>query len=52
VGENTVFACLQPFLGDTAAALDRRGARMIQAPFPFGEEGTTLGSRPSPTNSA
>jgi len=42
VGEGTVFACLQPFLGDTAAALARRGARMIQAPFPFGEEGTTL----------
>jgi light-independent protochlorophyllide reductase subunit N len=42
VGPNTVFACLQPFLGDTAAALERRGARMIQAPFPFGEEGTTL----------
>ncbi|MEM7721680.1 MAG: ferredoxin:protochlorophyllide reductase (ATP-dependent) subunit N [Pseudomonadota bacterium] len=42
VGDNTVFACLQPFLGDTAAALQRRGARMIQAPFPFGEEGTTL----------
>jgi light-independent protochlorophyllide reductase subunit N len=42
VGKNTVFACLQPFLGDTAAALGRRGARMIQAPFPFGEEGTTL----------
>ena len=42
VGSNTVFACLQPFLGDTAAALERRGARMIQAPFPFGEEGTTL----------
>ena len=42
IGPNTVFACLQPFLGDTAAALTRRGARMIAAPFPFGEEGTTL----------
>jgi light-independent protochlorophyllide reductase subunit N len=42
VGPNTVFACLQPFLGDTAAALTRRGAHHIQAPFPFGEEGTTL----------
>jgi light-independent protochlorophyllide reductase subunit N len=42
VGPNTVFACLQPFLGDTAAALERRGARMIPAPLPFGEEGTTL----------
>ena len=42
IGPNTVFACLQPFLGETAAALERRGARRIKAPFPFGEEGTTL----------
>jgi len=41
VGPNTVYALTQPFLGDTAAALDRRGARHIAAPFPFGEEGTT-----------
>ncbi len=41
VGPNTVFALTQPFLGDTHAALERRGARHIQAPFPFGEEGTT-----------
>jgi len=41
VGDNTVYALLQPFLSDTASALDRRGARMIGAPFPFGEEGTT-----------
>ena len=41
VGENTVFALTQPFLGDTHAALERRGARHIPAPFPFGEEGTT-----------
>jgi light-independent protochlorophyllide reductase subunit N len=41
VGPNTVFALTQPFLGDTAAALERRGARRIEAPFPFGEEGTT-----------
>jgi light-independent protochlorophyllide reductase subunit N len=40
-GPNTVFALTQPFLGDTHAALERRGARHIQAPFPFGEEGTT-----------
>jgi light-independent protochlorophyllide reductase subunit N len=42
VGPNTRYALLQPFLGDTAAALDRRGAQRIAAPFPFGEEGTTL----------
>jgi len=41
VGPNTVFALTQPFLGDTHAALERRGARHIPAPFPFGEEGTT-----------
>ncbi|RVT81971.1 ferredoxin:protochlorophyllide reductase (ATP-dependent) subunit N [Rhodobacteraceae bacterium CCMM004] len=41
VGPNTVFALTQPFLGDTHAALIRRGATCIAAPFPFGEEGTT-----------
>ncbi len=41
VGAETVFALVQPFLGDTHAALLRRGARHIAAPFPFGEEGTT-----------
>lgn len=42
VGPNTVFALVQPFLGDTHAALTRRGARGLAAPFPFGAEGTTL----------
>jgi light-independent protochlorophyllide reductase subunit N len=41
VGPNTVFALTQPFLGDTHAALVRRGATFIPAPFPLGEEGTT-----------
>ncbi|MEO0944055.1 MAG: ferredoxin:protochlorophyllide reductase (ATP-dependent) subunit N, partial [Pseudomonadota bacterium] len=41
VGPNTVFALAQPFLGDTHAALVRRGAQHIAAPFPFGEQGTT-----------
>ncbi len=41
IGENTIFALTQPFLGDTHAALERRGARHIAAPFPFGDEGTT-----------
>ncbi len=41
VGPNTVFALTQPFLGGTHAALERRGARHIPAPFPFGEEGST-----------
>ncbi|WP_371156098.1 ferredoxin:protochlorophyllide reductase (ATP-dependent) subunit N [Jannaschia sp. 2305UL9-9] len=42
VGPNTQYALLQPFLGDTSAELDKRGATRIAAPFPFGEEGTTL----------
>ena len=42
IGPNTRYALLQPFLGDAAAALDRAGATRIPAPFPFGEEGTTL----------
>ena len=41
VGPNTVFAAVQPFLGDTHAGLERRGARHLPAPFPFGDEGTT-----------
>ncbi len=41
VGPNTVFALVQPFLGDTHAALERLGARHIPAPFPFGAAGTT-----------
>ncbi len=41
IGPNTVFALTQPFLGGTHAALERRGARHVPAPFPFGEEGTT-----------
>ncbi|MEM7642725.1 MAG: ferredoxin:protochlorophyllide reductase (ATP-dependent) subunit N [Pseudomonadota bacterium] len=42
VGPNTRYALLQPFLGETAAELDKRGAKRVAAPFPFGEEGTTL----------
>ena len=41
VGDGTVVALTQPFLGDTLGALERRGARHLPAPFPFGEEGTT-----------
>ncbi len=42
VGPNTRFALVQPFLGDALDALQKRGARHIPAPFPFGAEGTTL----------
>jgi light-independent protochlorophyllide reductase subunit N len=41
VGPNSRFLLAQPFLGDTAKALEDRGATHIAAPFPFGEEGTT-----------
>ncbi len=41
IGPNTCFALVQPFLGDTAEALESRGAKRIVAPFPFGEQGTT-----------
>jgi len=42
VGPNTRFLLAQPFLADTAAALERRGAQWLSAPFPLGVEGTTL----------
>ena len=41
VGPNTLFLLAQPFLADTARALEERGARRIGAPFPLGAEGTT-----------
>lgn len=41
VGRLTRYLLAQPFLADTARALDERGARRIAAPFPLGEEGTT-----------
>ena len=42
IGPNTRFLLAQPFLADTAAALERRGAQWLSAPFPLGVEGTTL----------
>ncbi len=41
IGSNTSFALVQPFLGDTAEALEGSESKRIEAPFPFGEEGTT-----------
>jgi light-independent protochlorophyllide reductase subunit N len=41
IGPNTAFILAQPYLGATAQALERRGARWIPALFPLGEEGTT-----------
>ena len=42
VGPNTRYLQAQPFLGDTASALEKRGASRLPAPFPLGVEGTTL----------
>ncbi|MEM6621497.1 MAG: ferredoxin:protochlorophyllide reductase (ATP-dependent) subunit N [Pseudomonadota bacterium] len=41
IGPGTKYILAQPFLNETASALDRRGAQRIAAPFPFGAEGTT-----------
>jgi light-independent protochlorophyllide reductase subunit N len=41
IGKGTRYLLAQPFLGETAQALERRGARHLPAPFPLGEEGTT-----------
>ena len=40
-GRDTRFLLAQPFLADTARALEARGATRIAAPFPLGAEGTT-----------
>lgn len=42
VGPNTRLLLAQPFLADTARALQARGATLLPAPFPLGVEGTTL----------
>ncbi len=42
VGANTRLLLAQPFLADTARALQARGAVLLGAPFPLGVEGTTL----------
>lgn len=41
IGPNTRFLLAQPFLADTARALETRGAQRLAAPFPLGVEGTT-----------
>jgi len=41
VGPNTRLLLAQPYLGETAKALERRGAQLLPALFPLGEEGTT-----------
>ena len=41
LGASTRFLLAQPFLAETARALETRGARRLDAPFPLGVEGTT-----------
>ena len=41
VGPASHFLLAQPFLADTARALELRGATRLSAPFPLGAEGTT-----------
>jgi light-independent protochlorophyllide reductase subunit N len=41
VGPNTRFLLAQPFLGDTARALEERCATRLSSIFPLGAEGTT-----------
>jgi light-independent protochlorophyllide reductase subunit N len=41
VGPRASFLLAQPFLADTARALEERGAQRLLAPFPLGVEGTT-----------
>ncbi len=41
VGPDTLYLLAQPFLADTARALEARGATRLPAPFPLGIEGTT-----------
>lgn len=40
IGPQTRFLLAQPFLGDTAKALESRGATRIASPFPLGAEGS------------
>ena len=42
VGPGTKVLLAQPFLSGTARALVHRGAELIQAPYPFGVEGSRL----------
>ncbi len=40
IGKDTRILLAQPFLGETARALLARGATLIEAPYPFGVEGS------------
>lgn len=40
IGASTFMLLAQPFLGDTARALEARGVRRLESVFPFGAEGS------------
>jgi light-independent protochlorophyllide reductase subunit N len=40
IGPGTTVLAAQPFVGETIAALQKQGARILKAPYPFGVEGT------------
>jgi light-independent protochlorophyllide reductase subunit N len=42
IGPGTRYLLAQPFLSDTAKALEERGATRVDAPFPLGAEGSRL----------
>jgi len=41
VGPNTLLLPAQPYVGDAVRLLFARGAQLLEAPYPFGAEGTT-----------
>jgi light-independent protochlorophyllide reductase subunit N len=45
IGPGTRVLLAQPFLSETARALQARGAQLIQAPYPFGVEGSAAWMR-------
>ncbi len=49
LGPDTRYLLAQPFLGETAMALEGRGARRLDALFPFGAQGTTSWLRAAAT---
>jgi light-independent protochlorophyllide reductase subunit N len=49
VGPNTLLLLAQPFNGEAVRALVARGAKVLQATYPFGAEGTTAWLRAAAT---
>jgi light-independent protochlorophyllide reductase subunit N len=41
IGPNTVLLPAQPYVGEAVRALQARGARLLEAPYPLGVEGTS-----------